>query len=47
MITSYRKVVDVEQLYDTQRYRPKYSNFYQKPEFIMTMDGVMKEGERN
>ena len=46
VITSYRKVVDVEQLYDTQRYRPKYSNFYQKPEFIMTMDGVMKEGER-
>ena len=46
VITSYRKVVDVDQLYDTERYRPKYSNFYQKPEFIMTMDGVMKEGER-
>ena len=46
VITSYRKVVDVDQLYDTQRYRPKYSNFYQKPEFIMTMDGVMREGER-
>ncbi len=46
VITSYRKVVDVDQLYDTKRYRPKYSNFYQKPEFIMTMDGVMKEGER-
>jgi 6-phosphofructokinase 1 len=46
VITSYRKVVDVDQLYDTSRYRPKYSNFYQKPEFIMTMDGVMKEGER-
>ncbi len=47
VITSYRKVVDVDQLYDTQRYRPKYSNFYQKPEFIMTMDGVMKQGERH
>ena len=46
VITSYRKVVDVDQLYDTERYRPKYSNFYQKPEFIMTMDGVMKQGER-
>ncbi len=46
VITSYRKVVDVDQLYDTDRYRPKYSNFYQKPEFIMTMDGVMKQGER-
>jgi 6-phosphofructokinase 1 len=46
VITSYRKVVDVDQLYDTERYRPKYSNFYQKPEFIMTMDGVMRQGER-
>ncbi len=46
VITSYRKVVDVDQLYDTDRYRPKYSNVYQKPEFIMTMDGVMKQGER-
>jgi 6-phosphofructokinase 1 len=36
VITATKKVVDVEQFYDTDRYRPKYTNFYMKPELIMT-----------
>ncbi len=39
VITASKKVVDVEQFYDPERYRPKYSNFYLKPEFIMTSEG--------
>ncbi|HTP00713.1 MAG TPA: ATP-dependent 6-phosphofructokinase [Anaerolineales bacterium] len=38
VITASKKVVDVEQYYDTERYRPKYTNFHMKPEFIMTSD---------
>lgn len=36
VITATKKVVDVEQFYDTERYRPRYTNFYMKPELIMT-----------
>src|SRR5512141_2638192 len=38
VITATKKVVDVEQFYDTKRYRPKYENFHLKPEFIMTSE---------
>ncbi len=34
-----KKVVNVEQFYDTHRYRPIYENFHLKPEFIMTSQG--------
>jgi 6-phosphofructokinase 1 len=39
VITATKKVVDVEQFYDTERYRPRYENFHLKPEFIMTSEG--------
>jgi 6-phosphofructokinase len=38
VITATKKVVDVEQFYDTERYRPKYKHFHLKPEFIMTSE---------
>jgi ATP-dependent phosphofructokinase / diphosphate-dependent phosphofructokinase len=39
VITASKKVVNVEQFYDTERYRPKYENFEMKPQFIMTSEG--------
>lgn len=36
VITASKKIVDVAQFYDIERYRPKYTNFLGKPEFIMT-----------
>ena len=39
IITSTKKVVKVDQFYDTDRYRPKYENFEMKPLFIMTSEG--------
>jgi len=36
VVTSYKKVVDVEKFYDTERYRPQYKSFEHKPFFIMT-----------
>jgi 6-phosphofructokinase len=38
VVTATKKVVDVEQFYDTDRYRPRYKNFENKPQFIMTSD---------
>jgi 6-phosphofructokinase 1 len=38
VVTSTKKVVDVEKFYDTDRLRPKYESFEQKPFFIMTSD---------
>ena len=38
VITSRKKVVDVDLFYDTERYRPKYENFEMKPLFIMTSE---------
>ncbi|MFC2028296.1 6-phosphofructokinase [Chloroflexota bacterium] len=38
VVTSTSKVVDVDQFYDTDRYRPKYENFGSKPLFIMTSE---------
>jgi 6-phosphofructokinase 1 len=39
VITATKKVVDIEQFYDTKRYRPIYEHFHLKPEFIMTSEG--------
>lgn len=38
VVVSRKKLVDVEQFYDTERYRPKYRDFENKPFFIMTGD---------
>ncbi len=38
VITATKKVVNVQQFYDTDRYRPKYEHFEFKPQFIMTSD---------
>jgi 6-phosphofructokinase 1 len=38
VVTSTKKVVDVERFYDVSRYRPKYENFEMKPLFIMTSE---------
>jgi 6-phosphofructokinase len=38
IVTSTKKVVDVDHFYDTDRYRPKYENFEMKPLFIMTSE---------
>ena len=39
VVTSKKKVVNVEQFYNTERYRPKYESFEMKPMFIMTSEG--------
>ncbi|MEJ5225083.1 MAG: ATP-dependent 6-phosphofructokinase [Anaerolineales bacterium] len=38
VVTSTKKVVNVDLFYDTERYRPKYENFEMKPLFIMTSE---------
>lgn len=38
VVTSTKKLVNVEQFYDTERYRPRYENFEMKPLFIMTSE---------
>jgi 6-phosphofructokinase len=38
IITATKKIVKVDQFYDTDRYRPKYENFEMKPLFIMTSE---------
>lgn len=38
VVTSYKKVVDVEKYYNRERLRPHYESFEQKPLFIMTSD---------
>ena len=38
MVTSKKKVVDVDKYYDHKRLRPLYKSFHQKPLFIMTSD---------
>jgi 6-phosphofructokinase len=38
VITATKKVVNVGEFYDTDRYRPKYENFEMKPLFIMTSE---------
>lgn len=39
VVTATKKVVNVPQFYDTERYRPIYENFEMKPLFIMTSEG--------
>jgi len=39
VITATKKVVNVKQFYDTDRYRPIYENFEMKPLFLMTSEG--------
>jgi ATP-dependent phosphofructokinase / diphosphate-dependent phosphofructokinase len=39
VVTSKKKMVNVEQFYNTERYRPKYESFEMKPMFIMTSEG--------
>ena len=39
VVTNSKKVVNVEQFYNTDRYRPKYESFEMKPMFIMTSEG--------
>jgi 6-phosphofructokinase len=38
IITSTKKLVNVEQFYNTERYRPNYESFEMKPLFIMTSE---------
>lgn len=38
VVTSSKKVVNVENFYDTERYRPHYRKFAMKPLFIMTSE---------
>ncbi|MBE7432761.1 MAG: ATP-dependent 6-phosphofructokinase [Anaerolineales bacterium] len=38
VVTATKKVVNVAQFYDTERYRPRYENFEMKPLFIMTSE---------
>ncbi len=38
IVTSYKKVVDVDQYYNTERLRPFYKSFEAKPLFIMASD---------
>jgi len=39
VVTATKKVVNVDEFYDTTRYRPKYDNFQNKPQFVMTSEG--------
>lgn len=39
VVTATKKLVNVDQYYDTERYRPIYENFEMKPLFIMTSEG--------
>jgi len=38
VVTSTKKLVNVEQFYNTERYRPNYESFEMKPLFIMTSE---------
>lgn len=40
IVTSYKKVVDVEKYYDTERLRPKYSQFENLPLMLMASDEI-------
>jgi len=39
VVTGSKKVVNVAEFYNTERYRPKYESFEMKPMFIMTSEG--------
>ena len=39
MVTASKKVVNVKEHYNTERYRPHYRSFEMKPLFLMTSEG--------
>jgi len=39
VVTGTKKVVNVEEYYNTERLRPFYKSFHKRPTFIMTSDG--------
>lgn len=39
VVTASKKVVNTEEFYDVERYRPKYEHFVNKPLFVMTSEG--------
>jgi 6-phosphofructokinase 1 len=39
VVTASKKLVNIDQFYDTERYRPKYENFHKKPQFVLTSEG--------
>jgi 6-phosphofructokinase 1 len=39
VVTASKKVVNVKEFYDTDRYRPKYEHFEDKPQFLMAAEG--------
>ena len=39
VVTASKKLVNIDQFYDTARYRPKYENFANKPQFVLTSEG--------
>jgi ATP-dependent phosphofructokinase / diphosphate-dependent phosphofructokinase len=39
VVTSTKKLVNVDMYYNTERLRPKYKRFEMKPLFIMTSEG--------
>ncbi len=39
VVVGSKKVVNVNEFYNTDRYRPKYESFEMKPQFIMTSEG--------
>jgi 6-phosphofructokinase 1 len=39
VVTASKKVVNIDEFYDTDRYRPKYENFQNKPQFVMNSEG--------
>jgi len=39
VVTATKKVVNIGEFYDTDRYRPKYENFENKPPFLTTSEG--------
>jgi hypothetical protein len=38
VVSSKKKVVDIDRYYNCERLRPHYKNFEEKPLFIMTSD---------
>jgi len=38
LVTASKKLVNVKEHYDTDRYRPQYRSFEMKPLFLMTSD---------
>ncbi|HET6846868.1 MAG TPA: ATP-dependent 6-phosphofructokinase [Anaerolineales bacterium] len=39
VVTASKKLVNIKEFYDTERYRPRYEHFVNKPQFVMTSEG--------